>query len=569
MYLLQNQINSLNESKVWLLLLLIIFLFILMGVSVYKFMAKWLKRRKLENNDSLVNKKSNAIISSNVHRPNSIQSYKITDEDLKNFYKQKNLPIVSRKFFDVNNNAINVTNDNLACSNITYNEPIILRYNHVFDRQEQQINQNQAIKNNSNTSIEIKENNDGAIEINVNEKSEHDLPKILANQPYDANNSNKQEIAYDLNDFQTKLVLEKKQLIDEFKKQVKKDIEAKAVQMMIEAMERNAESVVSSKFSFSIKLNDNALKGKIIGKDGRNKKTFENIAGVDLIIEADQKAVTISSPNPIRREIAKKTMEKLLDVKNIEPNKIEKTFMEVKQNFENDCFEIGKDIIENKLMFLDINKELYPIVGKLSFRTSYTQNVLTHSLECALLAGEIAKQLDLDENMARRAAFFHDIGKAIDYEFDNDHVECGVRLAKQYDLEDYVINAIESHHDKVPANNPYAAIVKIVDRLSAARPGARLISNEGFHKRIEDIETICKSFKGVQDAYALKSGRQVRVIVNPEYLDDASCDVLMKEIKYRLEENDILNKQPIEIILYREYVLKSKTMGSAERFKEH
>lgn len=379
------------------------------------------------------------------------------------------------------------------------------------------------------------------------------------------NNLNKESISLDLNEFEQKLNLEKIKLINKFNNEIKRDIDSRAIQIMIEAMERNAESVVSTKFSFTLKLDDDAIKGKIIGRDGRNKKTFENITGTDLIIESDQQAITISSPNPIRREIAKRTMEKLLEIKNIEPNKIESTYEEIKASFDSICYEIGKDAMENKLRFFNLNKELYPIIGRLNFRTSFTQNVLTHSLECAILAGQIAKTLGLDPEKGKKAAFFHDIGKAFDYEFDNDHVNCGVKLAKNFFFEDYVINAIESHHDKVPPNNPYSAIVKVVDKLSASRPGARLLSNDNYFKRIDTIESICKTFKGVKEAYALKSGKQIRVIVNPDLVSDLECKILLHELKFKLEENEIVNKQPIEIIIYREFVVKDKTKGSASR----
>ncbi|MDE5953038.1 MAG: HDIG domain-containing protein, partial [Malacoplasma sp.] len=327
------------------------------------------------------------------------------------------------------------------------------------------------------------------------------------------------------------------------------------------------ENIVSSRFSFTIKLPDESLKGKIIGKDGRNKRHFEQTTKTDLIIEPNLSAVTISSPNPIRREKAKQTMEKLLETKNIDVTKISIIYEDVEKNFEKICFELGKKTLENKLKIFDVNPELYPIVGKLNFRTSYSQNVLLHCTECALLAADLARELGIDETKAKKAAFFHDIGKAIDFEIDNDHVNSGVKLAKQYNLEDYIVNAIESHHNKVLAKTPYAALVKIVDKLSASRPGARFVSNEEYFKRIAELEKICKSFKGVSEAYAIKSGREIDVIVNPDELNDDECRILIKEMKFKLEENEIVNKQPIEITLIRKFVQKVITEGSALRVK--
>nr|MDE5545762.1 HDIG domain-containing protein [Malacoplasma sp.] len=373
--------------------------------------------------------------------------------------------------------------------------------------------------------------------------------------------------SYSLSEFEKKLNLEKIKLIDKFEKEIKNEIDQKAVYYLINAMEKQVENVVSSRFSFTIKLPDESLKGKIIGKDGRNKRHFEQTTKTDLIIEPNLSAVTISSPNPIRREKAKQTMEKLLETKNIDVTKISIIYEDVEKNFEKICFELGKKTLENKLKIFDVNQNLYSIIGKLNFRTSYSQNVLLHCTECALLAADLAKELGIEETKAKKAAFFHDIGKAIDFEIDNDHVSSGVKLAKQYNLDDYIVNAIESHHNKVLPNTPYAALVKIVDKLSASRPGARFVSNEEYFKRIEELEKICKSFKGVSEAYAIKSGREIDVIVNPDELSDDECRILIKEIKFKLEENEIVNKQPIEITLIRKFVQKTITEGSAFRDK--
>ncbi|MDE5775009.1 MAG: HDIG domain-containing protein, partial [Malacoplasma sp.] len=377
----------------------------------------------------------------------------------------------------------------------------------------------------------------------------------------------KNDNSYSLSEFEKKLNLEKIKLIDKFEEEMKKEIDQKAIYYLINAMEKQVENIVSSRFSFTIKLPDESLKGKIIGKDGRNKRHFEQTTKTDLIIEPNLSAVTISSPNPIRREKAKQTMEKLLETKNIDVTKISIIYEDVEKNFEKICFELGKKTLENKLKIFDINQELYPIVGKLNFRTSYSQNVLLHCTECALLAADLARELGIDETKAKKAAFFHDIGKAIDFEIDNDHVNSGVKLAKQYNLEEYIVNAIESHHNKVLAKTPYAALVKIVDKLSASRPGARFVSNEEYFKRIAELEKICKSFKGVSEAYAIKSGREIDVIVNPDELSDDECRILIKEMKFKLEENEIVNKQPIEITLIRKFVQKVITEGSALRVK--
>ncbi|MDE6429085.1 MAG: HDIG domain-containing protein, partial [Malacoplasma sp.] len=412
-------------------------------------------------------------------------------------------------------------------------------------------------------------------QINLKQKK---INKVGKRIDYFSNRSNNEQIkkividpinknSYSLSEFEKKLNLEKIKLIDKFEKEIKNEIDQKAVYYLINAMEKQVENVVSSRFSFTIKLPDESLKGKIIGKDGRNKRHFEQTTKTDLIIEPNLSAVTISSPNPIRREKAKQTMEKLLETKNIDVTKISIIYEDVEKNFEKICFELGKKTLENKLKIFDVNQNLYSIIGKLNFRTSYSQNVLLHCTECALLAADLAKELGIEETKAKKAAFFHDIGKAIDFEIDNDHVSSGVKLAKQYNLDDYIVNAIESHHNKVLPNTPYAALVKIVDKLSASRPGARFVSNEEYFKRIEELEKICKSFKGVSEAYAIKSGREIDVIVNPDELSDDECRILIKEIKFKLEENEIVNKQPIEITLIRKFVQKTITEGSAFRDK--
>lgn len=376
-----------------------------------------------------------------------------------------------------------------------------------------------------------------------------------------------QQLQEVISEYQKKLNLEKIKLIDQMEKEIKDNLNEKAVYYMINAMEQHAEDIISSKFSFTIKLENEGMKGKIIGKDGRNKRHFEQTTKTDLIIEPNMPAITISSPNPIRREKAKRTMEKLLETKNMDIAKISLFYKEVEEGFEQTCYEIGKDALENKLHIFDIDKKMYPIVGQLNFRTSYSQNVLLHCVEAAVLAANIAQKLNIDPIKAKKAAFFHDIGKAVDFEIDNDHVNSGVELAKKFNFEDYIINAIESHHNKVSPKTVYAALVKVVDKLSASRPGARFVSNDEYFKRIEELEKICKSFEGVSDAYVIKSGREIEVIIDPSLVSDDECKILIKDIKFKLEDSDLVNKQPIQITLIRKFTQSIPTLGSASRLR--
>ncbi|MEF9985338.1 MAG: Rnase Y domain-containing protein [Malacoplasma sp.] len=366
---------------------------------------------------------------------------------------------------------------------------------------------------------------------------------------------------------ENRLVKEKNNLIKEFNNSNKKILDEKATSLLIDVIERSVEDTIVQKTSFTLKLSDDNIKGRIIGKDGRNKKAFEYMTGVDLIIEKDPE-ITLSCLNPIRREIGRMLLEKLLLTKNIEPSRIEKLYDEIQLNFESSLYDAAESVIENELNIFDINKNLYPIFGRLKYRTSYGQNNLHHIKECAFLASAIAIELGLDPNKAKKAALFHDIGKAIDFELDNDHVESGLKLAIEYNLEPYIINAIESHHDKIATNNIYSTIVKIVDKISASRPGARFVSHEEYVKRLNAIEEICNSFPGVKNSYAIKAGKQVRIIVNPSLISDDESASLIFDIKSKLENNDIVNKQPIDIILIRENRFEVKSDGSAKRLTQ-
>lgn len=351
---------------------------------------------------------------------------------------------------------------------------------------------------------------------------------------------------------------QKAKMIREVELITKQEILDKTNQLIVESFESINDDFITAKTSFSIKLDDDTIKGKIIGKDGRNKKTFEKVTGTDIVIEKEPE-ITISCYNPIRREIAKNVLEKLLLNKNIEPSRIEKYYEQEVATMEEKVIAIGKDAVENKLNIFDLNPSLYKFIGRLYFRTSYGQNILNHSLECAMIATNIARLLKVDEKKAKLAAFFHDIGKSIDFEMNNDHVEAGLKLGKDFQLDDYILNTIESHHEKVDCNNIFAYIAKIVDKISASKPGARFISFEEYIKRINTIEDICNGFKGVKNSYAIKAGKQVRVIIDPKLIDDDEIIILANQIKERLENNTEVNRHPIEIVVIRENRIKTKT----------
>lgn len=332
-----------------------------------------------------------------------------------------------------------------------------------------------------------------------------------------------------------------------------------AQNILVETMEQIAEPLIVERSLFNIDIVDENLKGKIIGRDGRNKAVFENEGGVDLIVDRQQPIVGISTPNPIRREIARVVMQKLIDSKNIDINRIELLFKEEREKFEKKAFEIGKNVAEQTLGFFDLPEGIYPYIGRMKFRNSYGQNILSHSLEAAEYAERIAKLINIDPIKAKKAAFFHDIGKTIDFESNLDHVEAGLLISKKFNLDDYIYNAIESHHNKVIPTTIYGALVKIVDTLSAARPGARVNSYDEYYNRVKELEAICMRFDGVKSAYVIKSGRQLRVIVDSNLVSDEQLDLLSHEIKTAIEESDLLANYKIKIVLIKEKRISIET----------
>ncbi len=333
--------------------------------------------------------------------------------------------------------------------------------------------------------------------------------------------------------------------------EAKDQVVAKAQEMLAQAMSKYAQETTIEKTVSVVALPNDEMKGRIIGREGRNIRTLETLLGVDLIIDDTPEVITVSCFNPVRREIARMSLEMLIKDGRIQPGRIEEIVEKCKQEVEENIHKTGQDVAF-KLGLPRINKELLDYVGRLKYRTSYGQNALEHSIEVAYLAGSMAAELGLDQNLAKRAGLLHDIGKAIDYETDGSHVEVGSRLAKKYGEGDVVINAIESHHGDVPAKYVISHLVQAADTLSAARPGARSEMLENYIQRIEKLEEICKSYDGVYQSYAMQSGRELRVMVIPDKIDDIGAFKLAREIKERIE-NEMTYPGQIKVSVIREY----------------
>lgn len=326
---------------------------------------------------------------------------------------------------------------------------------------------------------------------------------------------------------------------------------AKAMEILSLAMSRFAQDSTNERTVYSVALPNDEMKGRIIGREGRNIRTLEQLLGVDLIIDDTPEVITISCFNPIRREIARLTLEALIKDGRIQPGRIEELANKAKKEVDEQIKKFGEEAAF-RLGLPRINKELLNYVGRLKYRTSYGQNAYDHSLEVAYLSGIMAAELGLDQNLAKRAGLLHDIGKAADFEVDGSHVEIGARLARKYGEPDVVINAIESHHGDVPSNCVISYLVQAADTLSAARPGARSETLESYVKRIEQLEELCKSYDGVYQSYAMQSGREIRVMVIPDKIDDLGAFNLARSIKERIE-NEMTYPGQIKVSVIREY----------------
>lgn len=383
-------------------------------------------------------------------------------------------------------------------------------------------------KKNENISAKQKKLDDKLLEIDGIKKSQFDmLERISGLTQEQAKDQLLANLNEELDTEKSKRILENEQMIKDQSEVLAKEIISTAIQRC--AADHTAETTVSV-----VALPNDEMKGRIIGREGRNIRSIETITGVELIIDDTPEAITISSFDPVRREIARLTLEHLIQDGRIHPTKIEECFdkatREVNQTIKT---EGEKAVLQANCG--QIHPELVKLLGKLKYRTSYGQSVLKHSLEVSYIAGLMAAELGADEKQARRAGLLHDIGKALDHEMEGSHIALGVEWAKKYKESDAIVHAIAAHHGEIECKTVIACLVQAADAVSAARPGARRENIENYIKRLEQLEEISTSFDGVERAYAIQAGREVRVMVKPDVINDERMPYIAHEIAKKIE----------------------------------
>jgi ribonuclease Y len=323
--------------------------------------------------------------------------------------------------------------------------------------------------------------------------------------------------------------------LKELEEKARREADRKAREIIVTAIQRSAVEHTSEAAVSVVHLPSDEMKGRIIGREGRNIRTFETLAGVDLIVDDTPEAVTLSSFDPVRREVARLSLERLVTDGRIHPARIEELIEKAAKEVEEQIIEAGESaLLETGIK--NMHSELVRTLGQLKFRFSYGQNALQHSLEVAYISGMIAAELGLDEETARRAGLLHDLGKAVDHQIEGPHALIGADLARRYNEAPEIVNAIASHHEDQEAASVYDVIVSAADAVSASRPGARRVSLDAYIKRLEKLEELARSFNGVSKAYAIQAGREVRVAVSPNISDDGVVHKIAFDIARKIEE---------------------------------
>jgi ribonucrease Y len=377
-----------------------------------------------------------------------------------------------------------------------------------------------------------------AVKEKVTETKEKELDRLIAEH-----NTQLEKIAGMTSDEAKKLLLSNLEaearrdaaaMIKEIKEEAERNAEKEARNVIIQAIQRCAADYSAESCVSVVNLPSDEMKGRIIGREGRNIRSFETATGIDVIVDDTPEAVILSGYDPVRREVARMALEKLIVDGRIHPSRIEEVVTKaekemeviVRETGEQACFDVGVH---------GVHPEIVKLLGKLNYRTSYGQNVLQHSKEVAMICGIMAAELTLDGTLAKRAGLLHDIGKAIDRETEGTHTQIGLEFATKFNENQIILNSIASHHEDVPMESPYSVLVQAADAISGARPGARRESLEGYIKRLEKLEEMADGFKGVAKSYAIQAGREIRVIVEAEQIDDIGSSNLASEIARKIE----------------------------------
>lgn len=393
-----------------------------------------------------------------------------------------------------------------------------------FDKRVEQLEESKQEISNLKSELEqkIEEQNQAG------EKIVAELEKVSQLKKEDAKNLLIKEITEDARKDAVKLV---KEIEDKATEEANK----KAQNIVATAIQRYATDVTSETTVSVVSIPNDDMKGRIIGREGRTIRAIENVMGVDLIVDDTPEAITVSCFDPVRREIARLSLERLILDGRIHPTRIEEIFAKITKEVEQTIKQAGEDAVEEANVF-GIHPELIKILGKLKYRTSYGQNCLKHSLETSTLAGLLATEIGADVKIAKRGGLMHDIGKAMDHEIEGTHISIGVDLAKRYKESPAIIHCIEAHHFGVDFNSVEAILVQIADSISSSRPGARKATLENYVKRLEKLEEISNSFKGVEKSFALQAGREIRILVKPTEVSDETAHFLANDIAKRFEE---------------------------------
>ena len=390
----------------------------------------------------------------------------------------------------------------------------------------------------------IKEADEKTAEIETIKKSQFEMLEKISGY------SKEQAKEVLLKGLEEQLTHEKAVKIYEFEQQTKDEMDKLAKEIISGAIQRCAADHAAESTVSVVALPSDEMKGRIIGREGRNIRTIETITGVDLIIDDTPEAITLSCFEPVRREIARLTLERLIQDGRIHPTRIEEMYEKSKREVEQNIKQTGeKTLIDAGVN--GVHGELVKLLGRLKYRTSYGQNVLNHSLEVSYLAGLMAAEIGADVKLAKRAGLLHDIGKALDHEYEGSHIELGVEAAKRNKESEQVIHAIQAHHGDVEAKTVVACLVQAADAISAARPGARRENVETYIKRLEKLEEIATSFDGVEKSFAIQAGREVRIMVKPEVVSDDNMVIIARDIANKIE-NELEYPGQIKVNIIRE-----------------